>query len=171
MSRLLPSVPLDDDLPAKITTARLSKSERPAELTFWIGHHRRLDRPPTWASKPQLKVYGASMVKWWRGLQPGWREGDKRGPMKRTMPADGSWERLSCPGTNGVFLVVLGAIWWFNAVQGKMTKELETLVDDVEWATSQMANAAKGEASSLGKRPNPPTVLKDKRDKKRARKS
>lgn len=91
--------------------------------------------------------------------------------MKREATADDSWEVLNCPGANGIFLVVLGAVWWFNALKGKSSKELEELLDDVQWAMERMTSQENGAVSRLGKRPNPPTVLKDKRGKKRARKS
>lgn len=115
-----------------------------------------------------MKGYGGLLKAWWENLQPGWRESENGWPMKRERKDDDSWGTLRCGGANGVFLVVIGLVWWSNALKGKPTKELATLLEDVEWAITEMARPADTNKTILGKRPRPVTH-KDKRGKKKAR--
>lgn len=158
---------LADRTSVKSAKLRLAKQGRPDEITTWIAHHRRYERPPQWESKSSIKAYGGSLVSWWKGLQPEWRGG--RWPLKRDKPDDDSWGTLRCAGPNGIFLVVLGIVWWANVLNDKPPKDLVQLVEDVEWVMDAMTKTATGETVNLGKRSHHPTL--DKRGNKRARKA
>lgn len=85
------------------------------------------------------------------------------------MPDGGSWGSLRCAGQNGIFLVVLGIVWWADVSNGKPSKDFVQLVEDVEWVMDAMTKTATGETVNLGKRSHHPTS--DKRGNKRARKA
>ncbi|KAG6914898.1 hypothetical protein DXG01_014666 [Tephrocybe rancida] len=92
---------------------RLAVNDRPERFATWMKAHRSLN----W-QEPTYAVYPNEFVSWWRHLK------------SLTEPAEGSnanFTSLCKSGTNDVFLVVLGLVWW-----GDKIKEIRRWYDAVE---------------------------------------
>jgi len=67
-------------------------------------------------------AYGVCFTEWWGGMQPAWRLFQSAdGPLNlvRDPPKDKSWTGLRKGGTAGIYVVVMGLLWWIKAQQNK----------------------------------------------------
>jgi hypothetical protein len=89
----------------------LTNSNRPDEIRTWIGAHRNMSRPPKILDVP---AYGEKCLKWWRSLQPAWRqkEGGKLPSAKYNLPPGADWGILLMPGPNGLLSVLITFSFW-----------------------------------------------------------
>jgi len=71
------------------------------------------------------------MMAWWMAIQPDDRARDAEGKFIRE-PQDANWMRLRKGGRNGIYLVVVGLMWWHDMISNNETmEEWLAMVEDV----------------------------------------
>ncbi|KAJ7062448.1 hypothetical protein B0H15DRAFT_794790 [Mycena belliarum] len=116
---------------------------RPEEIGAWIGVGR--GRRGGWAASglslttTKAAEFGERWWKWWKRLQPPFRKLENvethywpRAAGRRSTASAADWASLYAPGTNGMFLVVLGLFWWGRGL-GVGSRGTEKSTAEREW--------------------------------------
>lgn len=59
-------------------------------------------------------------------------------PLVREDRRDERWGSLAKGGTNGFILILCLIAWWWKEGKGTVAAEVESFMEDVEWALDQM---------------------------------
>ncbi|KAG1903422.1 uncharacterized protein F5891DRAFT_977985 [Suillus fuscotomentosus] len=123
----------------------------PKDFKIWF-HGSRKDFLPK-----NFNEFVSGMVAWWTAIQPDDRECDSQGAhMRETQDAD--WSRLRKAGRNGMYLIVVGLMWWHNMISNNKTMgEWLAIVEDVSWVLESMVATHIDECVSPT--PSPPSPL------------
>ncbi|KAG1729182.1 uncharacterized protein EDB91DRAFT_1001934, partial [Suillus paluster] len=85
-----------------------------------------------------LRPFIASMKKWWSSIQPVEHACDTRGLFKHNLE-NIDWSRLHRAGRNGMYLVVVGLMWWHRGSTNDEGLDVWfTMVDDVTWVLERL---------------------------------
>jgi hypothetical protein len=101
--------------------------DRPKDFKIWFcGGHKNF-------TPRDLRTFVASMKKWWSSIQPVDRARDAHGLFKHDSE-DIDWSRLHRAGRNGMYLVVVGLMWWREGLENDMGLDAWfVMVEDVTW--------------------------------------
>ena len=105
---------------------------RPVEIHNWIKSKKKDYIPSVIASR-----YGPSLMKWWRGLQPSWRDQGEN-ILSRDMPTGENWSLLKKGGKAGIYTVVIGLSWWIQSQGMQRDTESWIILNDLTWVLHQM---------------------------------
>ena len=135
--------------------------DRPAAVGNWFRlDRRRLDKSPR---MPPEGEFRDGWWLWWGGLQPSWRSVDVRGRPLDPGVGDGPWDALQKPGSNGVMIILLSLVWWWEIATVATMDDLRAAIDDVTWVLSRMVESLQesevGSASRYGNILFAPAVL------------
>lgn len=112
---------------------RLPASQRPIQFKQWITAKRASGWIP--ASVDPI-TFSTSWLAWWAEIQPPGRV--QEGGNILSASADGLlWQKLAKTGPSGIFLVLVGLVWW-RRLSGTESIEWTEAVLDVEWALRQV---------------------------------
>jgi hypothetical protein len=76
-------------------------------------------------------------MKWWKGLQPSWRDQDD-GNLSRNMPTGENWPLLRKGGSAGIYTVIMALSWWIKAQASQYDADSWIIVHDLTWVIHQM---------------------------------
>ncbi|KAI0683219.1 hypothetical protein C8T65DRAFT_560714, partial [Cerioporus squamosus] len=108
---------------------------RPAIVKDWLQRGRKYhERPPI----DDEEAYVSSWWTWWMALQPEWRERNVHGRPVQTAVAKEDWDKLSCPGQNGLLMVLLTLLWWREVASSATESDWTNGARDVAWVLSHM---------------------------------
>ncbi|KAI0315304.1 hypothetical protein OF83DRAFT_1062362, partial [Amylostereum chailletii] len=107
---------------------------RPVEMAECLKHKHLLENPPV---VKNVDTSASSFHTWWTSLQPEWR--GQAWPVARAVKQDEDWDGMACSGANWFMMVVLLLSWWsLQARDGSEMREVDSAVDDIEWALDQI---------------------------------
>lgn len=133
-------------------------TKHPEDFKIWFCGGRKDFLPQN------FNVFVSDMVAWWTAIQPDNRECDSQGAhMRESQDADWSW--LHKAGRNGMYLMVVGLMWWCDMISNNKTMgEWLAMVEDVSWVLeSMMATHIDESVSPTPSPPSPSTVRCGKR--------
>jgi hypothetical protein len=114
---------------------------RPKEIELWI----REGRTEVATSRViDASKFGAEFEKWWRCLQPSWRNWPRgKSPARDVYGED--WDSLVHPGQNGMSCVVAALAWWYIPAMkdDELKKRWDEMVKDVDWVMEGMCQQLK----------------------------
>ncbi|KAF9470538.1 hypothetical protein BDN70DRAFT_763684, partial [Pholiota conissans] len=94
---------------------RLPVKMRPSALTAWLGIQPR-EYPPAGIKDIDKDKFAVEWLKWWNGIQPGWRKATSKEP---TLPLPLSTAKqgetlagLKKAGPVGFMTVMVSLKWW-----------------------------------------------------------
>ncbi|KAK7041912.1 SERTA domain-containing protein 3 [Paramarasmius palmivorus] len=88
---------------------RLSATDRPSDIGWWIARARPVGYQPK--KMQDLQGYAHDFTTWYRNCSPSWRTEDSSGfDMPRS--SGGDWSSLARFGPNGIVNFVVGLAWW-----------------------------------------------------------
>ncbi|KAF4593592.1 hypothetical protein EYR40_008379 [Pleurotus pulmonarius] len=120
---------------------KLPTDLRPPQVADWMQRARPLGTRPLVESVmtiKDVKVFSEDVMKWWKRIQPAWRQGDGKLPLPIYTPAPGeNWDVLSQGGTNGLLLVMLVLGWWGDT---EPSQAWQSVVADATKAFNSAAN-------------------------------
>lgn len=105
----------------------------PSQVSNWIKSKKKDVVPLV---KPGL--YGEQFMKWWRMLQPSWRNGLEGDLLVRKTLEGENWQVLRKGGTSGKYVVVMALSWWIKAQHGAHNVNAWAAVSDLLWVIEQM---------------------------------
>lgn len=124
--------------------------ERPDDFKLWFRGGRKEFLPRN------FNVFVNSMTAWWTAIQPDDRARDAEGKFIRE-PQDANWMRLRKGGRNGIYLVVVGLMWWRDMISNNETmEEWLAMVEDVTWVLESMVATHVDDSTTPP--PSPPTI-------------
>ncbi|KAG1722361.1 hypothetical protein EDB19DRAFT_1584712, partial [Suillus lakei] len=102
-------------------------TKRPKDFKIWFCGGRKDFLPQN------FNEFVSGMVAWWTAIQPDNHECDSQGVHMRE-PQDANWSQLRKAGRNGMYLMVVGLMWWRNMISNNKTMgEWLAMVEDVSW--------------------------------------
>ncbi|TDL14370.1 hypothetical protein BD410DRAFT_690423, partial [Rickenella mellea] len=127
--------------------SRLDTKHRPAQVSTWIRSGRPYNKVPPIADPAE---YGNSWRKWWKGLQPKWRDAGVDWPLRDGIAGtEGAWTGEKWPGVakggkNGFHIVIVTLVWWNSvATEPADRRAFAVALVDVEWCLCQVVEALK----------------------------
>ena len=69
-------------------------------------------------------------------MQPAWR--GNRASLMRVVPKGENWKTLRKGGTSGMYVVLVGLLWWIKTQRTQHDSGAWALVDDLSWVIQQM---------------------------------
>lgn len=122
--------------------------DRPEDFKIWFRGGRKNFTPR------DLGTFIASMKKWWSSIQPVDHARDAHGLFKHDLE-DINWSRLYRAGRNGMYLVVVGLMWWREGLENDEGLDAWfVMVEDVTWVLVRLVATHQIERS-----PTPPPSL------------
>ncbi|RPD69465.1 hypothetical protein L226DRAFT_444049, partial [Lentinus tigrinus ALCF2SS1-7] len=110
---------------------------RPDEYSQWMKEGRDYEK------LPELNNHVAFALQWrtwWASLQPASRRVDgSHTALLRVVPSEMSeWDVLWRGGPSGLFLVVMGLVWWLYAAyeEDSSLTDIHDAIDDVFWVVT-----------------------------------
>jgi hypothetical protein len=123
--------------------AGFKKTSRPSQVDWWVGRGR--------SKAPLIKdiaSFGSSWWKWWKALQPSWRnaagvDGRLDSSHRTGLAGDEGWSAMDKHGQNAFLTMLATLIWWNSGLLDKGEEGINdpgwtAAVEDVEWAISQV---------------------------------
>jgi hypothetical protein len=113
--------------------------------------------------RKNFNVFVSGMVAWWTAIQPDNHECDSQGAnIHESQDADWSW--LHKAGKNGMYLMVVGLMWWHDMISNNKTMgKWLAMVEDVSWVLKSMvATHIDDSVSLIPSPPSPSTVCHGK---------
>lgn len=111
----------------------MSTTQRPGQVGYWMQHLRRdLKKSP---AIEDVAAFADAWWTWWIALQPDWRVTDADGHLLQEDAGD--WQRLRCPGKNGIFLILLSLLWWKQTGSEECVRWQQATAD-VTWTLRTM---------------------------------
>ena len=62
------------------------------------------------------------------------------------------WQALKKGGTSGIYVVVMGLLWWIKGQQNECDTNAWAVVDDLSWVIQEMSDGLNSLASTAQKR-------------------
>ena len=93
-------------------------------------------------------------MEWWGGLQPSWHQfqgtNGRLNLVRETLKAE-MWQALKKGGTSGIYIVVMGLLWWIKGQQNGHDANAWIVVDDLSWVIQQMSDGRNSLALTVQK--------------------
>lgn len=115
-------------------THKLRAAGRPKELSAWTRKPFPISSPP---NALDVHTFGEVLRAWWSSIMPKWRQPVGRDwPLLREVPEGEKWSEVRKVGTGGIFVVLVGLLWWRLRCGGSLAEKhaYESLLEDVAWA-------------------------------------
>lgn len=125
---------------------------RPSQIKTWFGHTRAIKGAAwdTFGSGDGIE-FGEVWRAWWLDIQPAGRGLDESGRLVQTGVFD--WKRVDKPGTNGLFLILVGLVWWKMRLGINVdVSGWEGAVAEVAWVLDQLAKDVPSQVTQFVKR-------------------
>lgn len=125
--------------------SRLHTDGRPLEITKWVSNAR--GRRGTVIKIQNLSKFATKWWRWWKSLQPTWRNYDpEQKPITESSPrGTENWSCLIVPGANGFLSVIATLYWWGCAIaleDGEAMKDFkldwDRAVCDCKWVLESL---------------------------------
>lgn len=125
-----------------------TSKERPNHYKQWYS----LQRPssgPDWDAlgEGDGAAFGSQWWAWWVDIQPAGRCEEGKFTLARRDVGHVNWKRLSKSGPTGLFLVLLGLVWWKMMI-GEADEDWSKAVVDVTWAIHEMKSNSAASANA-----------------------
>jgi len=120
-------------------SAGFAPTNRPTEVAWWVARGRKL--------QPKIvdtRLFEQHWWKWWKGLQPVWREvaavdGALNSSHRTRSEGDGGWTTMKKHGRNAFLTVMATLVWWAEGLED-CGQDLGWVaaVEEVAWVLDQV---------------------------------
>ena len=116
-------------------------TNRPSEVAWWVARGRKVQ--PTVVN---THVFEQQWWKWWKGLQPNWREvvgvdGALNASHRLASEGDGGWTAVNKHGRNAFLTVMATLVWWAEGLKDcAQDAGWVAAVEEVVWVLDQMVS-------------------------------
>ncbi|PBK65281.1 hypothetical protein ARMSODRAFT_978397 [Armillaria solidipes] len=117
---------------------------RPKQVGWWSQRHRS---PVPKLGRPEILEFEKKWWSWWRALQPSWRKvtSEEGHVVVGSRTIEGEWEKLACPGKNGMYSILACLAWWKRGIddlsgnKGRLVSDWEAALDEVGWVLTDLS--------------------------------
>ncbi|KAF9492972.1 hypothetical protein BDN71DRAFT_1395808 [Pleurotus eryngii] len=125
---------------------KLTTQFRPPQVADWMQRHRPYTEAA--ATITDVDEFGDATMKWWRQIQPLWRQGDDKLPLAiYTPPENESWDVLAQGGPTGLLLLMVVLGWW-GSKPNTPSQEWRDVVSDAKKSFESVSHSYVGQGDS-----------------------
>lgn len=125
---------------------KLTTQFRPPQVADWMQRHRPYTEAA--ATITDVDEFGDATMKWWRQIQPLWRQGDDKLPLAiYTPPENESWDVLAQGGPTGLLLLMVVLGWW-GSKPITPSQEWRDVVSDAKKSFESVSHSYVGQGDS-----------------------